>query len=266
MIDAGMPWLLSKLIDAGAGKMAIIVGGGPSAPSDLKKIPHAGQAVIISANAHAFKLGLKVDYIWCKDHVRVFPGWRMKGRPREYMEMELRKYGRPIVGPNYWCDYRAIGWPLTGFNSGQQALAFACLLGCAPIIPIGMDCFDGATYFHDKDAANISKGRRPGYWVSRMQRLALELPRTPIRGVSGLAASVFGEYRPDRHPLPGPVPPRLLRYVNMTTIWVRARREFQDSREKFAIIPKDYVLPSNKDESDRLIKTGIAERVELFDS
>lgn len=266
MTSERMPWLISKLIDTGVGRMAIIACGGPSAPSDLKKIPGAGQALIISANSHAFKLKLRADFIWCKDHVRVFPGWMAKGRPREYMEPELRKYGVPIVGPNYWCDYRAIDWRLPGFNSGQQALAFATLLGCAPIIPIGMDCFEGATYFHDKDAPNISKGRKHGYWVSRMQRLAMSLPRAPIRGVSGLAAAVFGLYDPGKHPAPAPVAPLLQQYVKMTTVWVRARREFQDSKDKFAIIPKNYVIPSSPAEATKLIKTGIAERVELFDA
>ena len=262
-----MPWLVSQLIDSGAGRMAIIVGGGPSAPSDLKKIPHAGKALIISANSHAFKLKLKPDYIWCKDHIRIFPGYMERGNKREYMERELRPYGVPIVGPNFWCDYRAIDWPLTQFNSGQQALAFAMLLGCAPIVPIGMDCFTGDTYFHDKEAANVSRGRKPGYWVSRMQKLRAALGQpNPLRGVSGLALQTFGEYRSDRHLVPGPIPHILSRYVNMGTVWIRTRKEFQDSREKFAMIPAGYVLPSNKDEMGRLRKLGLVEQVQLFDA
>ena len=247
--------------------MAIIVGGGPSAPADLKKIPHGGKALIISANYHAFRLDLKPAYIWCKDHIRIFPGYLDRGRRREYMERELRQYGVPIVGPNFWCDYRAIDWPLTQFNSGQQALAFAVMLGCAPIIPIGMDCFAGDTYFHDKGAPNISKGRKPGYWVSRLQKLRTVLGgNTPIRGVSGLARDIFGEYRSDRHPIPGPIPHALARYVKMDTVWIKARREFQDSREKFAVIPRGYILPSNKDEAGRLCKLELAERVQLHDA
>lgn len=261
------PWLVSRLIDSGAGHMAIIVGGGPSAPSDLKKIPHAGQAIIISANHHAFKLKLKPDYIWCKDHLRIAPGYLDRGRKKEYMERELRPYGVPIVGPNFWCDYRAIEWPMPQFNSGQQALAFAMLLGCAPIIPIGMDCFAGDTYFHDKSAPNISRGRKPGYWVSRLQKLRATLGgHTPLRGVSGLARDIFGEYRPDRHPVPGPLPHVLARYANMETVWIRSRREFQDARERYAIIPKGYIMASNKDEAGKLCRVGIAERVPLFDA
>lgn len=247
--------------------MAIIVGGGPSAPSDLKKIPHGGKAVIISANNHAFKLKLKPDYIWCKDHLRIYPGYLERGRKREYMERELRPYGVPIVGPNFWCDYRAIEWPLTQFNSGQQALAFAVLLGCAPIIPIGMDCFAGDTYFHDKTAPNISKGRKPGYWVSRLQKLKAAIGQpNPLRGISGLALKTFGEYRSDRHPAPGPIPHLLSRYAGMETVWIKARREFQDSREKFAVIPKGYILPSNNEEAKRLCKVELVERVQLFDA
>jgi hypothetical protein len=244
--------------------MAIIVGGGPSAPSDLKKIPNLQNALIISANHHAFKLDLKPEYIWCKDHLRIYPGYLDRGRKREYMERELRRYKVPIVGPNFWCDYRAYEWTLTQFNSGQQAIAFAVLLGCAPIVPIGMDCFTGDTYFHDKNAPNISKGRRPGYWVSRLQKLRAALPDSAVRGTSGLMLDTFGAYRPDRHPPPGPLPPLLQKYTNMETLWVRTRREFQDSRDRFAIIPAGYTMPSPKVEADKLCKTGIAERVQLF--
>lgn len=242
--------------------MAIIVGGGPSAPSDLKRIPGREKALIISANHHAFKLRMTPDYIWCKDHLRIAPGYLERGRKREYMERELRPYGVPLAGPNFWCDYRAIDWPITQFNSGQQALAFATLLGCAPIIPIGMDCFIGDTYFHDKDAANISRGRKSGYWDSRIRKLSAALPGAPIRGVSGFVAKIFGEYRVERPPAPAPLSPLLQRYVNMPTVWVKIKHDFQDSREKFAIIPKGYILASHKAEADRLIKVGIAERVE----
>jgi hypothetical protein len=261
-----MPWLVSKLLDSGVGRMGIVVCGGPSAPADLKKIPHVEQAVIVSANAHAFKLKLKPDYIWCKDHIRIYPGYLLRGAVREHMEKELRRYGVPIVGPNFWCDYRAIDWQLTQFNSGQQALAFLTLLGCAPIVPVGMDCFIGDTYFHDKGAANISCGRKPGYWTSRIQKLKRALPGAPIRGISGPVRDIFGEYRLDRHPVPAPISPLLERYANMPTVWLKTRREFQDSREKFAVIPKGYVMASNKAEADRLVRVGAAERIQLFDA
>lgn len=243
--------------------MAVIVGGGPSAPSDLKKIPGAQQALIISANHHAFKLNLKPEYIWCKDHLRIFPGYMDKSRPREYMEKELRPYGVSIVGPNFWCDYRAIDWQLTQFNSGQQALAFATLLGCNPIIPVGMDCFQGATYFHDATAPNISRGRKAGYWNSRIQKLKRALPGAPIRGVSGLVELHFGRYKPGQALALGTVAPLLQPYINMPTVQIKMLKEIQDSRDKFAIIPKGYVMASNKAEADRLCKLGVARRLDI---
>lgn len=253
-----MKWLISKLLGSERGRMAIIVGGGPSAPSDLKRIPDSASALIISANNHAFKLKLQPKYIWCKDHIRITPGYLARGRAREYMEAELRKYGVPIVGPNFWCDYRAIDWQLTQFNSGQQALAFAMLLGCAPIIPVGMDCFLGDTYFHERDAANISRGRKKGYWVSRLNKLRMALPGAPIRGISGLTADIFGEYRAHKPPAAGPLAPALQRYESMPTVWVKTLREFQDTRERYAIIPPGYIMASNKAEADRLIKMRLA--------
>lgn len=261
-----MRWLISKLRDTGCGRMAVIVGGGPSAPSDLKKIPGIAQALIISANHHAFKLNLKPDYIWCKDHLRITRGYMEKGRKREYMEAALRPYGVPIAGPNYWCDYRAVDWALPQFNSGQQALAFAVLLGCAPIVPIGMDCFQEGTYFHDLAAENVSAGRKQGYWNSRIQKLRWSLPGAPIRGISGLVAHHFGRYEPDRPLVPGDLPPALTRYVKMPTVWIEMRRELQDSRDKFAIIPKGYIMPSSPAEAAKLCKIGAAVRVQLFDA
>lgn len=261
-----LKWLVSKLIDSGCGRMALVVCGGPSIFSDLKRIPNREKAIIISANHHAFKTKLQPDYIWCKDHLRITPGYLAQGRKRQRMEPELRRYGVPIVGPNFWCDYRAIEWPLQQFNSGQQALAFAVLLGCAPIIPIGMDCFNGATYFHDADAPNISNGRRPGFWNSRIQKLKANLPGAPIRGVSGLVETHFGRYKPDQPLVPGDIPHPLAKYVKMDTVWLRMRKEIQDARDRFAIIPKGYIMASNKDEAGRFVKQGVAERVQLFDA
>jgi hypothetical protein len=261
-----MKWLISKLVNSGAGRMGIVICGGPSAPSDLKKIPNAEKALMVSANGHAFKLKLKPDYIWCKDHIRVYPGYMDRGRHREYMERELRPFGVPIATPNFWGDFRAADWALTQFNSGQQALAFLTLLGCAPIIPVGMDCFAGDLYFHCKDAPNISRGRKPGYWNSRIQKLKAALPGAPIRGVSGLVRDIFGPYQPDKPPAPGPIPPLLQRYVDMPTVWIKTRREVQDQREKFAMIPRGYIMASNKAEADRLCKLQVADRVPLMGS
>lgn len=261
-----LPWLISRLVDAGVGRMAVIVGGGPSAPVDLARIPHYDRAVMISANAHAFKLDLKPDFIWCKDHLRVSPGIQPKSAPKQYMERELRQYGVPIVGPNFWCDFRAPEWPLTQFNSGQQALAFAVLLGCAPIVAVGLDCFLGETYFHSPHENNISLRRKPGYWQSRLQKLHRELPGAPIRARSGPVRAEFGPYDPGEVLVPGPIPPKLARYGKMNTVWIRSRREYSDGRDKMAVIPKGYIMASYPAEAERLIKTNIAERVEMFNA
>jgi hypothetical protein len=246
-----------------------VIGGGPSAPAELASIKVKMQPVVISANEHAFKAGVTADYIFCKDHICVTPGYRRRGFQRQYMEPKLREYGVPIITAQYWGDYRAPGWPINNANSGMMALAVATLMGCRPIIGVGFDCFQGPTYFHDPDNDNVSNRRPMSYWNGRFKNLKESLDRTPaIRGFQpSVVAHHFGRFRHDEEFTGEPTVPAILRrYVKMPTMWFRARRDIQDTRDKTATIPTDYIFPSDVNEGGRLHKLGLVERVTMFDA
>ena len=248
---------------------AVVIGGGPSAPGELARIQVKMEPLVISANEHAFKAGVAADYIWCKDHICVTPGYMKRGFERQYMEPKLRQYGVPILSAQYWADFRAVGWPLNNANSGMMALAAAALMGCRPIIGVGFDCFQGQTYFHDAGNKNVSLGRPMSYWNIRFKKLRMALgPLVPVRGFdSSVIAFHFGRYRHDEEFEREPVLPEVLRrYVNLQTIWLRARREFQDSRDKTAMIPAGYEFASDITEAKRLCHVGLCERIQPFDA
>lgn len=235
--------LVSDLYNLFPGRPAIVVGGGPSAPDQTAQLApiHRGM-VVISANAHAAKLGLRPDFIVCKDHRHT--------ETKELMEHTLRNEGRgaPIVARHYWADYRLPRWPIQG-NSGLMALGFAALLGCEPIFPVGFDCYQGATYFHEHNAKNVSHGLRDSVWRSRAQRIAAKLATADIRllGPSPLSAA-FRQHNPLEPPRGHGIPPVLHFYAGMQTHYARARVPFAMRQDPSAEVPVGRIVPMDAEE------------------
>lgn len=170
----------------------------------------------------------------------------------------MRKYGVPIVSQQYWADYRCAEWPIQG-NSGMMALALGAFMHGAPVIAVGMDCFQGPTYFHDPAVRNVSNNRTVTYWYTRMQHLRMKLDRTscPVRAVSGIMARAFERYDPkervEKHE-----PHIMMKYRTMTPVRLRLRTATLDPRTKVEI-PAGTILASWTHEAGRLCKLGIAE-------
>lgn len=207
---------------------------------------------VISANAHAWKLGLRPDYVFCKDHVHTETG--------EMMEAVVRAGGVPVVTQHYWADYRAAAWPIQG-NSGMMALALAALMGAAPIIPVGFDCFQGQTYFHAPNRRNVSLGRPPGHWKSRFERLAGRLDGAAIRPISGPLLGVFRRFHPDETIAPPEIPKALRVYEDMPTQYLRAKRRFVMQHDARVEVPIGCVFPASGKEVELYERGGVAERV-----
>lgn len=172
------------------GRPVIVIGGGPSAPSQLAYVLARlrGDPVYIFANDHGFKLGLVPDYIVCKDEVHT--------ETKERMEPRLRAHGNyPILARYPWADIVLTNWPTQG-NSGQLAIAVAALVGGTPIIPVGIDCYQQGTYFHSPNEKNVSGGRRESLWRSSMTRMMLRLEGAVIRPPDGILALMFRKYDP----------------------------------------------------------------------
>lgn len=114
------------------------MGGAPSLPEALEGLPT--DAVYISANHHGALLR-KVDFIVYVDRLH-----QVTGQPMRYL---LKKYDAPLVSIRQEADYQIPR--LFDGNSGLQAILFACLAGCNPVIVTGIEMFKGKTYFHNKD-------------------------------------------------------------------------------------------------------------------
>lgn len=252
-----MSALVSDLYRRHQDRLAIVVGGGPSAPEQLEKIGGLSSPIVISANGHANKLGLVTDYVVCKDHTHT--------ETKALMEPQLRTLNAPIASRHHWADYRLGNWPVQG-NSGMMALGLAALLGCRPIIPIGFDCYQGATYFHDPEAKNVSQGLRESHWRSRYQRLSARLLGACIRPLDGFLTSVFPIFDPQEPLGRFCMPPALRVYENAITYRVKALRDFHAKYDPRVVIPKGYEFPMDSFEfayyGTRLRCVGILDSAE----
>lgn len=234
--------LAHRLYGAHAGRPAIVIGGGPSAPRLLEQLkPVHREMVVISANGHAWKLGLGAHYIVCKDNVHT--------ETKQKMEELLRPLGAPIIARHYWADYRLASWPIQG-NSGQMALGVAAMMGCAPIFPVGFDCYVGPTYFHAPDVDNVSRGITESMWRSRYQRLQAKLATADIRLLEpSLAAAGFGVRDLSAPPRGFCIPPIFDGYKRGGPVhYVRARRDIPMKQNTGVIVPAGYVFPVDSEE------------------
>lgn len=243
--------IAAELYKKSLNRVILVVGGGPSAPAQLEQL-HLENPVIIAANDHAFRLGLRPDYIVCKDHRHT--------ETKEFMEDRLRGYGVPIVSPHYWADHRMYRWPAQG-NSGQMAIGLAALLGGSPIIPIGFDCYQGGTYFHDADAHNVSRGRPGGIWHCAFSRSSLRLQGAAIRAVGGITADVFPHYDSAEVLPPVIVPAAFEHYATQRTQHVRMLRASTVPGGVRSEIPAGWILPVDVSERGFYLRTGAAELV-----
>lgn len=242
--------LIADLYACCRGFPVLVVGGGPSAPSDLEVVrallPTAG---IVSANGHATKLGLTPDWIFCKDDTHSETG--------ERMEDLLRPIGVPIVGRHWWCDYRAPRWGVQG-NSGAMAIALAALMGGQPIIPIGFDSYQGATYFHDPTSSNVSLGKFEGHWHARYQRLAARLTGAFIRPVSGLLTQSFPTFDPAESAPPFHIPTCFDMYRGMRTEVLRTTQAFAPTYDRRVTVPAGVQVATDPEEAALYRRLGYA--------
>jgi hypothetical protein len=249
--------LVADLYGLHRGRPVVVVGGGPSAPEQLTKL-RLKDPVWVFANDHGFKLGLRPHYIFAKDHRHL--------ETKEFMEDRLRAHGRHlIVTQHYWGDYRAGNWPSQG-NSGQLAIAFAALLGGSPIVPIGIDCYQSGTYFHDALAPNVSLGRMEATWKSSMTRMKLRLEGAVIRPAGGLMTSTFQRYTPDEVLPAARVPDIFAAYKTTPTYYLRAVKTFQVPNTGKCDVPPGWMMPVTAKEYELFARNGWAVPVDIHSS
>jgi hypothetical protein len=175
---------ISEMKDLYKGRPAAVLGGGPSLPGDIARLP--ADCVMIAVNYHAFQL-VKPDYMVYNDAPDSDP----------VLDEAVRQHQVMLVSPHESSDVKFDVPVWTGFYSSNTAAWFALWLGCDPVILCGMDCYQGPrVYFHDysHDAPSfhypLDHHIRP--WVEEGRNLLPHVER--VRVMSGPLAPIFGAY------------------------------------------------------------------------
>lgn len=141
-----MQGTLQDVLDSYRGRPILVIGGGPSAPADLRKLTANGfePACVLSANAHGFYQDFyKPTYSVCADKIHC----ELKISMREHLE----PHGAPILAKHGFADVRLPDWTFSG-NTGLTCVAIAVALGGRPVVTVGLDCWQtGRRYFHGAD-------------------------------------------------------------------------------------------------------------------
>lgn len=177
---------MSELRDQYAGRPAAILGGGPSLPEDIKRLP--AECILIAVNYHALFLG-PVDYMVYNDAPDSDP----------LLERAVKEHRVSLVSPDPTSDVLFDVPVWTGFYSSNTAAWFALWMGCDPVILCGMDLYQGEKkYFHatDRDAPTfhypLYDHMRP--WIEDGRNLLPHVER--LRVMSGPLGQVFPLYEP----------------------------------------------------------------------
>ena len=124
-------------------RTAAILGGGPSLPADVARLPH--DCLRFAVNDHAHHIGLTFDYMVMMDDPHIKPAL-----------LELAQPGRGYTRVNEllaWTDIDLRGVPRPDARSGIFAAWLALYMGCNPVILCGMDLYQGEQkYCHTADA------------------------------------------------------------------------------------------------------------------
>ena len=170
---------------------AAVIGGGSSAPSDYAKLPP--NCLIISANHHAYMLGLRPDYFVFNDDPQTRPF---------IMERLKNPQGATVISSRYqqYSDYRI---DVPNFNrgfTGQFCAWLGCWITSGAVYLCGFDLYSSDQhYFH---GVNNEGERGAEYSVDHhLERWELALGKNPkekgcymperINAVSGLLTNIF---------------------------------------------------------------------------
>lgn len=166
---------------------AAVLGGGPSLPADMERLP-AG-VLLIAVNHHALRL--------CEPHYMVY-----NDDPETDPQLleAVRTTKALKVSPHSSSDV-AFDVPVwTGHYSSNTAAWLGLWLGCNPVILCGMDCYQGdQKYFYPVDEDKplfhypLEHHLRP--WIEEARNLCPRPGR--LRAMSGPLVEVFGGYQDD---------------------------------------------------------------------
>lgn len=166
---------------------AAILGGGPSLPDDLQKLP--ADCVLISVNDHAFH--------HCQPDVIVYQDELSRPYAAAVREV-LRDFTGTIVCPFEDESHVFIprGWWDANMSSAL-ATWYACYAEYDPVLLCGMDCYQGEVmYCHPRPEFDHPIFRVPlEHHLERWREALTKCPHPErIKAVSGPLVQVFGQY------------------------------------------------------------------------
>ena len=163
---------IDRLRGLHSGRSAVILGGGPSLPKHIKTI--LDDAVVFGVNFHASRI-VDCDYIVFNDEHTIKQVENLKGR-------KISRWGRDVIqdAPR-------------GLISGVLALRAAKMMGCAPIILMGFDCYENKGHFYNLAAEllgnSISVQKHVDRWKSEDKR-DVYVAGGPLKEVFKMAKNV----------------------------------------------------------------------------
>lgn len=181
---------MSEFRDIYAGRPAAVLGGGPSLPADLEKLPPG--CLLIAVNYHAF--------YFCRPEFMVYND----GPDSDPMLLEaVQRFKGIRVSPDPTSDINFDIPAWTGFYSSNTAAWFALWMGCDPVILCGMDCYQGAeVYCHpseiDRPSFHYPLDFHTRPWIEDGRNLLPHVER--LKAMSGPLINIFGRYEYEKVP------------------------------------------------------------------
>ena len=163
---------------------AAILGGGPSLPEDLKKLPK--ECMLIAVNDHAFHHCMPHVMVY-QDHLSQAPAVANVIEDFEITVVCPWKNSHVKLPPNWWDMNQSSG----------LATWFACWIGATDVILCGMDCYQGEVkYCHPRPGFDHPIFRVPVEKHQDRWREAFKKCPNPerIKAMSGPLVDVFGQY------------------------------------------------------------------------
>lgn len=164
-----------------------VLGGGPSLPEDLKKIPT--ESILIGVNHHFHRL-INADYVVFMDKLNRPGNLLKKGLDQMSGVVRISHYSEQSdynIDVDYWDG---------GFSS-TLATWLGCYITTGPVLLCGMDCYQGKEkYFYD-----IGRPLTHRTYTSSLEsnlkawgKAFGNVDTNRIKAVSGPLIELFGKY------------------------------------------------------------------------
>lgn len=211
---------LAPLVHAHRGRPAVIIGGGPSRDAAMKEVP-AG-AVLFSANDHGVRYFARQQQLQRCNYIVACDRIEARARRDVGEGGTGEPWGLPVISRLCFGDYRLLH--MAAHSSGMMAAWAARIMGCAPIIVVGMDCYRGGTYADAPDAKSTGRNLSPEDHRKAWRRLCLSYPAMyrAVRCYEPLRRDM-GDYDPGEPA--EPIPPRQRLLDDLGRHRVRLRSE-----------------------------------------